>query len=100
MKLKNKKKLLQELANASEDPKNFIYGVMSLQHQTASEIAQAAEITTAHFYVAMSQIEKGQSIGIKLCVGIANGLDIEPSILCKIVAEHNLKCYLKGTRKK
>jgi hypothetical protein len=100
MKLKNKKRLLQELINASEGPKDFIYTVMTLQRQSANDVAEKAGITSAHFYVAMNQIEKGQSIGIKLCVGIANGLDIEPSILCKIVAEHNLKCYLNGTRKK
>lgn len=99
MELKNKKRLLKELIDASEDPKDFIYNVMTLQKQTANDVAEKAGITAAHFYVAMNQICSGQSIGIKLCVGIANGLNIEPSILCRIVADHNLKCYLNGTRK-
>jgi hypothetical protein len=99
MKLKNKKRLLDELAKESENPKNFIYNVMALQQQAANDVAEKAGITTAHFYVAMNQISKGQSIGIKMCVKISNGLDIEPSILCRIVADYNLKCYLESQRK-
>ena len=99
MKLKSNKKLLKELANASENPKNFIYNVMALQQQTANDVAEKAGVTAAHFYVAMNQISKGQGIGIKMCVRISNGLDIEPSILCRMVADYNLKCYLEDKRK-
>lgn len=99
MKLKNKKKLLNEISKEVDSPKEFIYAVMALQQQTADDVAEKAGITATHFYVAMSQISKGQSIGIKMCVKISNGLDIEPSILCRMVADYNLKCYLEDKRK-
>ena len=99
MELRNKKRLLKELADASEDPKSFIYNVMALQKQSAFDVAKKSGMTSEYFYVAMSQIAKGYNIGVKTSVKIANGLGIEPSILWRIVSEHTLKCYLNKESK-
>lgn len=99
MELRNKKRLLKELADASEDPKSFIYNVMALQKQSAFDVVKKSGMTSEHFYVIMSQIAKGQTVGVKTSVKIANGLGIEPSILWRIVSEHTLKCYLNKVEK-
>ena len=100
MKLKNKARLLKELADSSDSPKDFIYYVMALQNQTAFDVAEKAGITPAHFYVAMSQVERGSGIGVQLCCKLSQGLDIDPYILNRIVADYNLKMYHEGKRKK
>lgn len=51
-------------------------------------------MTSAHFYVAMNQIVKGQNIGTKVCAKIAQGLDIDPFILCRVVADYSMNKYL------
>jgi hypothetical protein len=99
MKLKNKKRLLNELSKEVTSPKEFIYAVMTLQQQSVDDVVKDVGMTSAHFYVAMNQIEKGQGIGIKVCVKIAEGLDIDPAILNRIVADYNLKMFLEGRRK-
>ena len=100
MKCKNKLRLLKELAELSENPKDFIYYVMALQHQTAQDVIEKTEMTLAHFYVIMSQIEKGKGIGVKTCYKLSQGLDIDPTILNRVVADYNLKMYCKGKRGK
>ena len=95
MKLKNKKELLEELARETTSPKEFIYAVMALQKQSAEDVVKNVDMTVAHFYVTMSQITKGQSISTKTCAKIAQGLDISPLILNRIVADYNMNNYLK-----
>lgn len=96
MKLKNKVRLLKELAANSENPKEFIYHCMALQNQTSEDIVRDIDMTSAHFYVAMNQIANGQFIGTKIIVNISRGLDIDPSILNTLVADYKLKKYLDG----
>ncbi len=96
MKLKNKKRLLDELARESENPKEFIRGIMALQQQTAESITQNVDMTPQHFYVAMNQLNNGQSIGVKTCVKIANGLDISPIILYRVITDYSIKQYLNS----
>ena len=96
MKLKNKKRLLDELARESDNPKDFINSVMALQGQTAKDLVQNIDMTVDHFYVAMSSISHGQSIGIKVCAKIAQGLDINPLILNRLVADYNMNMYLES----
>lgn len=94
MKCKENKRLLNELVKTIENPKEFIYGIMALQKQTAEDVASAAGISPIHFYVTMSQLDSGRSIGPKICIGISKGLDIDPWILYQVVKKHELKCYL------
>lgn len=96
MKLKNKKRLLDELVRESESPKEFIYSVMALQRQTAKDVVKDADMTMEHFYVAMNNIAKGASIGVKVCCKIAKGLDINPIILNRVIADYNMNRYLKN----
>ncbi len=58
MKLKNKTRLLNELAKEADNPKDFICYVMALQQQSAEDIAKEADITPAHFYVRLSQLKR------------------------------------------
>ena len=96
MKLKNKKRLLNELVRESESPKEFIYSVMALQQQTGKDVVKDAGMTMQHFYVAMNNIARGASIGIKVCYKIAKGLDIDPIILNRVIADYNMNKYLKN----
>ena len=99
MKLKNKKKLLNEISKEVDSPKEFIYAVMALQQQSAEDVCKNINMTREHFYVVMNQIEKGGGMGVKVCVKIAEGLDIDPVVLNRISADYNLKMFLKGKRK-
>ena len=98
MKCKNKLRLLKELADASDSPRDFIYYVMALQDQTATDIAEKSGITSQHFYVLMSQLKAGSGMGIETCCKLAKGLDIDPSILNRLIADYNLKMFQKGKR--
>ena len=95
MKLKNKTRLLNELAKEVENPKEFIRGVMALQNQDIDDFYAKSKITPQYFHVIMSQLRTGkQSIGTALCVKISRGLDINPFILNRIIGDYNLKRYL------
>ena len=96
MKLKNKIRLLNELARESENPKEFIQHCMSLQNQSVNDIVENIDMTAEHFYVALSNIANGGSIGIRVIVKISKGLDIDPNILNRLVADYNLKKHLNG----
>ena len=98
MKLKNKKRLLDELARESENPKEFIRNIMALQQQTAESITQNIDMTPQHFYVMMSQFNNGQSIGVKTCVKIANGLDIDPITLYRVITDYSIRQYLNSLK--
>lgn len=96
MKLKNKARLLNELARSVESPKEFIKSVMVLQGQSVNDLTESANMTSEHFYVMMSQVSHGQSIGVKVCVKIVRGLDIDPHILYRIIADYELNNYLNN----
>lgn len=95
MKVKNKARLLKELAKESKTPREFIEYVMALQNQTPEDVVKDIDMTLAHFYVAMSTIAHGANIGVKVCVKISKGLDIDPAILNRLIADYNLEKYLK-----
>lgn len=96
MKIKGKRRLLQELARECENPKEFIYGIMALQNQKGEDVARAANMTIEHFYVFIGQIAKGKKgISPKLCIRISKGLDIDPYILNRVIGDFNIKTYLQ-----
>jgi hypothetical protein len=95
MKVKNKTRLLKELAKESKTPKEFIEYVMALQNQTPEDVVKDIDMTIAHFYVVMCAMSHGANIGVKVCVKISKGLDIDPAILNRLVADYNLSKYLK-----
>lgn len=100
MKLKNKIRLLNELAKETSNPKEFIYACMALQNMSGGDLAKRMNMTSANFYVKMSQFESGSySITIKTIIDISKGLDIPPAILNTIVANYNLNKYLDGIHK-
>lgn len=94
MKLKNKKRLLDELARSCASPKEFITYVMTLQGQTAADVIKDIDMTSAHFYVVMNTLSRGKSIGIKVCAKIAKGLDIDAHILNRLIADYSMNQYL------
>ena len=99
MKLKNEKKLLDKLTKESANPKEFIYKVMALQGLSTKDLAQKSNITTTHFRVMMSHLLLGkESIGIKTCVKIAKGLDIDPFLLNRIITDYSMGKYLKSLK--
>mgnify|MGYP000249361804 CR=1 FL=1 len=96
MKLKNKKRLLQELARESSSPTDFIEWVMALQGQTVQDLCVKAGTTMAHYYVIKSQMKTGKSsIGPSLCTKLSRGLDIDPNILNRLIADYNMQKYLE-----
>lgn len=96
MKVKNKKRLLDELAKSSENPADFIKYVMGLQDMSVNDVCKNTDITPTHLYVALHQCKHGQSIGIKVCAKIAKGLDIDPKILNRIISDYNMDKYLQA----
>ena len=96
MKIRGKRKLLQELARECENPKEFIYSIMALQNQKGEDVAKGADMTIEHFYVFIGQIAKGK-IGIspKLCIKLSKGLDIDPYILNRVIGDFNIKTHLQ-----
>lgn len=94
--LKDRKKLLEELASGVNNPKEFIYGCMSLQSLTPEVFSKRADMTRTHFHVAINQLVNNGAIGIKTIVKISNGLDIDPKILNRVVADYKLNKYLNG----
>lgn len=77
------------------NPKEFIYGVMALQTQTATDVISNIEMTAEHFYVVMNQLSQGQTIGVKTCAKIAKGLDIDPYILYRVVTDFEMTKHLE-----
>ena len=101
MRCKNRKRLLKEIAEGSENPNEFIQSIMALQGQTVTEISELAGITTAHFYVLMNQIKTGKgNMGPATCEKIATALDIDPYILYRVVVDYNWKRFMEGKRQK
>lgn len=94
MKCKNRTRLLKELADASETPIEFIYGIMALQKQTAKDLCSKTNMTKDHFHVIINTLKNGGSIGVKTCAKIAQGLDIDPYILYRLISDYNMKNYL------
>lgn len=39
MKVKNSKRLINELVRCSENPREFVYGIMALQNQSGNDVA-------------------------------------------------------------
>lgn len=98
MKLKNKTRLLHELAKEASNPKDFIYYVMALQQQTAESLLKDIEMSAAHFYVLMGTLSKGAGISPKLCNMIAKGLDIDPLLLYRVISDHTMNTYMEQNK--
>ena len=96
MKVKNSKRLINELVRCSENPREFVYGIMALQNQSATDLAARMNMTSAHFYVIMNALKKGLTVTPKNMVDLANGLDIDPYVLNTFVHNHALKVYLES----
>lgn len=96
MKIKGKRKLLQELARECENPREFIYGIMALQNQKVEDVARGADMTIKHFHVFIGRISKGKNgISPKLCIKLSRGLDIDPYILNRVIGDFNIKTHLQ-----
>ena len=95
MKVKNSKRLINELVRCSENPREFVYGIMALQNQSATDLAERMNMTQAHFYVTMNGFKKGNTVMPKTIVDLANGLDIDPFVLNSFVHSYALKVYLE-----
>ena len=94
MKIKNKKKLLKELAKGAENPKQFIKCIMILQNMEAKDVVKAANMSLDTFYAAICDIVKGTGMREEMCIRIAKGLDIDPCILTKVVYDYKIKLTL------
>ena len=95
MKVKYRKRLLDELIKSSDNPADFIRYVMALQKMSVEDVCRNIDLTTAHFYVVLSQCRHGRSIGLKVCAKIAQGLDIDPKILNRVISDYNMNKYLQ-----
>lgn len=96
MKLKNKTRLLTEICKEADTPADFVRYVMALQGQKAEDVIRNIDMTAAHFYVALSSKSFGTAVSVKIC----QGLDIDPQLLCRKVADYNLKKFLNSHNRK
>jgi plasmid maintenance system antidote protein VapI len=98
MELKNKTRLLNELAKSVETPWEFVGALIALEGLTSEEAADRIGISRAHLHV----LKNGKGIGMRVGVKISNAFGIDPIILNRIQADYNLKNFLKkkdGTNK-
>lgn len=95
MKVKYRKRLLDELIKSSDNPADFIRYVMELQNMSVEDVCKDIGLTAAHFYVVLSQCRQGKSIELKVCAKIAKSLDIDPKILNRIISDYNMNKYLR-----
>lgn len=91
MKVKNKPKLLKELANSVNDPWEFLEAVAALENLSMSQAAKKAGLSKAQYYVSKQQ----KSMGVKVALKFSNAFGINPVILNRIVADFNLKKILE-----
>lgn len=99
MKVNKSKRLITELVRCSENPREFIYGIMALQNQRVNDLTAKMNMTSDHFYVVMGNLKKGATLHPKGIVDLANGLDIDPFVLNTFVHSYALKVYLESLNK-
>ena len=91
--------ILAAVIKDSVDPVDFIERIGAMQGlKTTKDIARKIGITTEHLCVIKHNIKRTAQIpSLKLCHKIANGLDIELSLLWFTLCNYKLDMFIKQT---
>lgn len=92
--IQNKKRLIKEVANSCDNPWEFIKILMALQNLNIEDVSEVCGLSTAHLYVIASDLKRGHSITIRTCEKVAKGINVDPYILNRVVADHAMKMHL------
>lgn len=95
MKVKNKTRLLNELAKSVETPWEFIEAIVSLEGLTIMQAVNKVGISAQQYYVFKNQ----RSIGVRTCLKFSEAFEINPTILNRVLADFNLKKILEEQSK-
>lgn len=94
MKVKNKTRLITELAKSVESPWEFVEAIIALEGLSDTEAAGKIGISVAHLYVLRNEKKIGLRTGFK----ISEGFGINPQILNRVIADYNLKVFQESLK--
>ena len=87
MQVKNKTRLITELAKSVENPWEFVEALIALEGLPDVDAAEKIGISVEHLYV----LRSCKKIGIKVGLKISEGFGINPQIFNHVIADYNLK---------
>ncbi len=87
MQVKNKTRLITELAKSVENPWEFVEALIALEGLSDTEAAKKIGISLAHLYVLRNEKKMGLKVGLK----ISEGFGINPQVLNHVIADYNLR---------
>ena len=94
MQVKNKTRLITELAKSVENPWEFVEALIALEGLSDTEAAEKMKISTAHLYV----LRNNKKIGLKVGFKISEGFGINPQILNRAIADYNLRVFQESLK--
>jgi hypothetical protein len=94
MKIQNKKRLIKEIANNCDNPWEFIRILMAMQNLNIDDVSEVCGLSTEHLYVMASGLRKGHGITVSTCEKVAKGINVDPYVLNRVVADHAMKMHL------
>ena len=94
MQVKNKTRLITELAKSVENPWEFVEALIALEGLHDTEAAEKIGVSVAHLYVLRNEKKIGLKVGLK----ISEGFGINPQILNRVIADYNLKVYQESLK--
>lgn len=95
MNLRKNSKVWIALAEASENPSDFIRSVMQLRGETPTTLAEKMNHTPMYVSVALAN----KTIGVTGCLNFATALNIDPYLLCRVLYEYKMKCLIEKREK-
>ena len=71
---------------------------MTVQNLSIDDVSAVCGLTKAHLYVIAGNLKRGGSITAVTCEKIAKGININPLILNRVIADNNMKVYLESLK--
>ena len=94
MQVKNKTRLITELAKSVENPWEFVEALIALEGLSDTEAAEKIGISVGYFYV----LRNAKKIGLKTGFKISEGFGINPQIFNRVIADYNLKVFQESLK--
>lgn len=87
---------IERIAESSNNPAEFITGIVRLKNMTLKQAAESIGMEYKHLMVVLSYVRSGkQSVSTRLQYKMAKGLDIDPYLMAKVWSEWDMKRIIK-----